>query len=107
MNSDEVNVSIFVDDLVDYGSRGYWCHMWTDGEKEELDEFAAALGLKKKWAQKSRGRIGEFYHYDLVESKRSLALLRGAIYMRLSDWIRIKLANTVEIDLQNSSENGD
>lgn len=84
-------MTIYVDDITSYAS-GDWCHMWTDGTREELDRFAVGIGLKTKWAQTSRGRIGEFYHYDLRPSKRILAIKRGAVEMQLMDWIRLKLA---------------
>lgn len=67
---------IYVDDLVDYGWRlGPSCHMWTDSEDlEELHKFAELIGLKRSWFQDKRLK-----HYDLVESKRKLAVANGAV----------------------------
>lgn len=48
-----------------------WCHMITDGPDDELHEFAQKIGLKRGWFQ------GD--HYDLVPSKRTLAVKLGAI----------------------------
>lgn len=43
---------------------------------DELHEFARSIGLKREWYQ--TGTSG-FPHYDLVQSKRNLAIIRGAI----------------------------
>lgn len=43
---------------------------------EELHKFAKSLGLKREYYQ---GTEGKFPHYDLTQSKRSLALRKGAI----------------------------
>lgn len=51
-----------------------WCHMWADKD-EELHEMAAKLGLKRSWFQPHH-RVS---HYDLVPSKRALALRLGAV----------------------------
>jgi hypothetical protein len=51
-----------------------WCHMATDGDVEELHSMAKSLGLKRSWFQD-----GRMPHYDLVESKRVLAIKKGAI----------------------------
>lgn len=78
---------IYVDDLLPWGKivkyqnaqasfvgkrhNHMWCHMFADkADCEELHEFAAKLGLKRSWFQGN--------HYDLVPSKRELALKLGA-----------------------------
>lgn len=80
-------MSIYVDEIRDYGAKGKFCHMWTDGDINNLHQFAATLGLKRSWLHKSHGISGEFHHYDLVPSKRALALKHGAEYMPLKDWV--------------------
>lgn len=86
-------MTIFVDDLIDYGKtrlRNYdWCHMWTDGSDEELDKFAVdVLKLHKEWSQVSKSKyVPRFYHYDLIPSKRELAIQHGAVYRPLLDYI--------------------
>jgi len=67
-----------------------------DGDDDELDAFAARIGLRKSWAQTSRGVSGRFYHYDVRPSKRALALQRDAVFMPLHDWIRRKLAEKAQ-----------
>lgn len=65
-----------------YGS--LWCHMWCDGNEEELHELALKIGLKKKYFQKHR----IFNHYDLIPSKRLRAIKCGAIETSLKVWIK-------------------
>lgn len=48
-----------------------WCHMATDGPLEELHAMAERIGLKRAWFQND---YGTHPHYDLVPSKRTLAL---------------------------------
>ena len=48
-----------------------WCHMWCDdGHEKELHAIAQQIGLKRSWFQEHR----YCSHYDLVPSKRTLAL---------------------------------
>lgn len=51
-----------------------WCHLYADSQ-EELHELAQRIGLKRAWFQDRTG----FPHYDLVASKRELALKAGAV----------------------------
>src|SRR5579859_2896247 len=74
---------IYVDDLFtmtprtaqarSHGNR--WCHLLTDShDLEELHQFAEKLGLKRAWFQSHK----TLPHYDLVPSKRMLAIQHGA-----------------------------
>jgi hypothetical protein len=77
-------VTVYVDALREYpreaiapaarrfGNR--WCHLVTDGNLEELHEFATRLGQRRTWFQ-TEGCP----HYDLVPSKRALAVQLGAV----------------------------
>lgn len=72
-------MSIYVDGLRDHGwhLRGHAqrsCHLLADSEAE-LHAFAARLGMKRAWAQKSRRGVA---HYDLTAKRRVLALKLGA-----------------------------
>lgn len=87
-------MTIFVDEIRTY-PEGKFCHMWTDDDDAELDNFAFSIGLKKSYSHTSNGLSGRFYHYDLTINKRQLALSNGAKFMRLKDWIRSKL-NSIE-----------
>lgn len=52
-----------------------WCHMFSDGNEEELHQLAQRIGLKKEYFQKHR--IAN--HYDLTPTKRQLAIALGVI----------------------------
>ena len=68
-------MGVYVDALRDWGWRlGRSCHLIAD-TNEELHEFAAKLGLKRAWFQKSTSGP----HYDLTASKRALAVRLGAV----------------------------
>lgn len=54
-----------------------WSHMVSDVSEEELHAFAAKLGLRREWAQ-LRPKASAA-HYDLIPSKRALAVRLGAI----------------------------
>ncbi|MBX3081701.1 MAG: DUF4031 domain-containing protein [Anaerolineae bacterium] len=89
-------MTVYVDDIHKYDS-GPWCHMWCDGEINELHRMAAAIGLKRDWFQQKDPR---FLHYDLRPTKREAALRTGAKYMPLRQWI----ASGLPKRMQNSRE---
>jgi len=64
-----------------------WCHLWpaaaTPENLKKLHEVAQEIGLNRCWFQNRPG----FPHYDLVASKRKLAIERGAIEKSLPEWI--------------------
>ena len=62
---------------------GEWCHMVSDESVEELHEFAATIGLKRKAFQGASRP-----HYDLRPSKRRLALSMGAEEVGMRDLVR-------------------
>jgi hypothetical protein len=82
---------IYVDDLKSYDPKDshtrrwgrQWCHMWTDGDVEELHIFAEKLGLKRGYFQNKR----TLQHYDIIPTKRKAALKMGAVYMPLKTWL--------------------
>ena len=58
----------------------HWCHMISDltdpaAAHDELMAMAAKIGSRPEWLQRE-GQVGE--HFDLVPSKRSLAIVHGA-----------------------------
>jgi hypothetical protein len=91
-------VSVYVDELRGYATedikqpaRRYgrqWCHLTADTE-DELHAFAARLGLRRAWFQPSKRKGGAFHwylsHYDLVSSKRALAVRLGAVEVQLRE----------------------
>jgi len=72
-------MSVYVDDariVAQVGRlRGRWSHLTAD-TRTELDAFAARLGLRRGWIQHPGTPLE---HYDLIDSKRELALRLGAV----------------------------
>ena len=72
-------MAIMVDEAK-YPFRGQnYCHMMSDcvnrqQAEQELHDFAARLGLQRRWFQQSARNP----HYDLAPSKRALAIRLGA-----------------------------
>jgi hypothetical protein len=72
-----------------------WCHMWCNpGDEEALHALAAKIGLKRSWAQLKPG----FVHYDLVPSRRALAIKAGAVETDLREWLRSRRFDQNETD---------
>jgi hypothetical protein len=73
-------MTIYVDELRDYywlrgtGIPGLWCHMVTDGDLEELHEFARRVGIGPRRFQNHPRHP----HYDLLASSRAIAVALGA-----------------------------
>jgi hypothetical protein len=74
-------MTIYVDELRDYralmgrGLPGLWCHMITDGDLEELHQFAMQIGLNPRRFQNHTRHP----HYDLMPNSRALAVALGAV----------------------------
>ena len=84
-------MSCYVDPLIDYGwrMRGQIipsCHLFTDGDIQELHDLAAQLGLSEKDLQISQS---ELPHYDLVFNLRKMAIERGAISVTFRQAVEI------------------
>lgn len=90
-------MTIYVDELRSYpqkaksggrffGSGKQSCHMMTDGEPEELHQFAERIGLKRAWYQDHPSHP----HYDLTPSKRAQALRLGAQERTIAEWVEQK-----------------
>lgn len=89
-------MTIYVDKLTIYtqraqpGAEKYFgngkqsCHMFCDGDLEELHVFAARIGMRRSWFQ-NRPSLP---HYDLTPNKRLAALLHGAQEVDLGYWLR-------------------
>ena len=71
-----MEMSVYVDRLLDHGWRlGKSCHLTADSVYE-LRAFAASLGMRLGWEQVSRRGI---VHYDLTAKRRVKAVSLGAI----------------------------
>lgn len=85
-------MTILVDNIVDYGSgpRGHklWCHMMSDdltpAGLAELHAMAVKIGLRRSYFQNKQ----HFPHYDLIPSKRALALQYGAEAVHSFDLVK-------------------
>jgi hypothetical protein len=90
----EIIVAVYVDYLMTYpdsaikpGIRhlgNQWCHMACDGDLEELHQFAAQLGMHRRWFQDHR----LVPHYDLTPDRRALAIALGAIEITSGEFVR-------------------
>lgn len=72
-------MSVYVDPCLPSARNSNWryrksCHMTAD-RFDELHAMARRLGLKRAWFQPG----STLPHYDLTESKRSLAVRYGAV----------------------------
>jgi len=84
---------IYVDEIKSYAREqiqpsarrcgNQWSHMWCDGDVEELHAFAKRIGMKREWFQDHR----VLPHYDLVPSRRALAIKLGAKVTSLRDYL--------------------
>jgi hypothetical protein len=73
-------MAVYVDDAFVAGDWGFFTgggHLQADS-LAELNEFAAALGLRRAWLQ-TRPRRPEHDHYDLTREGRARAIAQGAI----------------------------
>jgi hypothetical protein len=68
-----------------------WCHMWAD-TRQELDAMADKLGLRRSWVQLDTKPY--MIHYDLVPSKRALAVKAGAVEIKAIEYMRMKIAGS-------------
>ncbi|MBE0695591.1 MAG: DUF4031 domain-containing protein [Anaerolineaceae bacterium] len=84
-------MTIYVDELRDYrallgiGFPGLWCHLVTDGELEELHQFAGRLGIQRKRFQNHPRHP----HYDLHPPGRELAVVLGAVEVTTAQLARL------------------
>lgn len=74
-------MTVWVDDLRDYGWRlGPSCHMTAD-TREELHDFARRIGMRRSWFQ-DKPRL---WHYDLTASRRAAAIRLGAVELDIRE----------------------
>lgn len=69
-------MAVYVDEAIWPWRGKVWCHLLADS-LEELHIFAKSIGLQRAWFQeppKSR-----YPHYDIPETRRMIAVKKGAI----------------------------
>jgi hypothetical protein len=84
-------MAVYVDPLRDYrslrgdGPPGLWCHLVTDGDLQELHDFAMRIGLPRHRFQNHPRHP----HYDLFASARMMAVDAGAVEVSTAQLARI------------------
>ena len=68
-------MTVYVDNMRAKVGRYVFCHMIADSE-EELHAMADSIGVARKWYQSPPRHPS---HYDIVLTKRALAVLNGAV----------------------------
>jgi uncharacterized protein DUF4031 len=81
-------MAVYVDEVMHYDAppNDDWpyltsCHMFADSLKELID-FAKELGLREEWIQLPPKC--NLPHFDLTKTKRTLALRKGAIPIKIT-----------------------
>lgn len=69
-------MAVYVDEAVWEWKGQKWCHLLADS-LDELHAFAKQIGLKKAWFQEPPKT--KYPHYDINESRRLVAIKKGAI----------------------------
>lgn len=78
-------MTVYVDDAMIQARVGRldakWSHLTAD-TKAELHAFAESIGLRRAWFQ---DKPGGRWHYDVTESLRAKAVIRGAVEIAYRD----------------------
>lgn len=69
-------MGVYVDRSRNEYGRMIMCHMIAD-TPSELHEMADRIGVDRRWFQ--RPPKASFWHYDIAQSKRALAIAAGAV----------------------------
>jgi hypothetical protein len=82
MTASRKYMTIMVDELRMWPTRIHCfrsgsCHLTTDGDLEELHEFAVRIGMRREWFQQHPLAP----HYDLTVGRRKAALRLGAVFV--------------------------
>lgn len=96
-------MTVYVDPLMSHGWRLYGrpvqnCHLFTDGELEELHALARQIGMKRSWFQPKSTS-----HYDLTPSRRTAAIAAGAVEVNRRRAVEIWRARRVAEAQQHGS----
>lgn len=77
-------MSVYLDRSRNVFGRMIMCHMIAD-TPEELHTMAGRIGMEHRWFQAPPK--ASFWHYDVSLSKRTLAIMAGAIDCERNDFI--------------------
>ncbi|RTL33274.1 MAG: DUF4031 domain-containing protein [Burkholderiales bacterium] len=84
-------MAVYVDALLDrgwvlYGHPVLSCHLFTDTlDLSDLHAMAQLIGMERRWFQRARSAP----HYDLVRSRRDMAVRHGAIELDRAASVRV------------------
>jgi len=76
-------MSVYVDNARNPYGRLLMCHMWAD-TRDELFAMGDKIGIARRWFQRPAGSgiagmDASWEHFDIAQSKRTLAVAAGAI----------------------------
>jgi hypothetical protein len=95
---------ILVDGVQEHEAPGLrykqWSHLVSTVGEDDLHAFAARIGLKRAWAQ-LRPKASAA-HYDIVPSKRALAVKLGARAVDARDLVRLNYDGMTRRGLRGS-----
>jgi hypothetical protein len=83
-------MAIYVDDFKGRFRGMVMSHMMSDVSTDELKTFAISIGLKIEWFQ-SGVVSGSMPHFDVSQSMKKKAIKAGAIPIKCSDKIWMKI----------------
>lgn len=100
-------MTVYVDDMfrqatVPNGARSVtsaWCHMQAD-TREELDEMADRIGLRRSWIQHPNDDVRR--HYDVTRTRRAAAVAAGAVEIGMLDLARKRKEWRAERETRNA-----
>lgn len=75
---------IYIDKPKLYGNDGWFSHMMTDGDLDELHSFAKLIGIKRYFFENKP----RHYHYDVPRKYFNVAIDKGAILVSSKELIR-------------------
>lgn len=76
---------IYIDKPKFYKKNGWFSHMMTDGDLDELHSFANLIGVKRHFFENKQ----RHYHYDVPLCYFNTAIDNGVIQVNSKDLIRI------------------
>jgi hypothetical protein len=77
-------VSVYVDNCAIAYGQMLMCHMIAD-TPDELHAMAEKIGLQRRWFQEPPK--ASFWHYDIAQTKRALAVAAGAIACQRNEFV--------------------
>lgn len=76
-------MTVYIDDAANVYLNMKMSHMIADTD-DELHAMAQTIGLKREWFQ-----VQSIPHYDVCQSKRKLAINRGAVQISRRELVQI------------------